>query len=54
MKSLDELRLDDFRLNLKGRSLVPVMQGGMGVNISTAKWLRPLRLAAGSATSRTR
>ena len=52
MKSLDELRLDDFRLNLKGRSLVPVMQGGMGVNISTAEM--PLRLAAGSATSRTR
>ena len=37
MKSLEDLRLDDFRLELKGRSLVPIMQGGMGVNISTAE-----------------
>jgi nitronate monooxygenase len=28
-------RLDDFRLKLGGRELAPLMQGGMGVNIST-------------------
>lgn len=47
MKSLDELRLDDFRLNLKGRSLVPVMQGGMGVNISTAEMAQAVAARGG-------
>lgn len=47
MKSLDELRLDDFRLNLKGRSLVPVMQGGMGVNISTAEMAQAIAARGG-------
>jgi nitronate monooxygenase len=28
--------LDDFRLHLAGKDLVPIMQGGMGVDISTA------------------
>jgi len=28
--------LDDFRLRLAGKDLVPIMQGGMGVDISTA------------------
>lgn len=28
--------LDDFRLRLAGKELVPIMQGGMGVDISTA------------------
>ena len=28
-------KLDDYRLMLAGRELVPLMQGGMGVNIST-------------------
>ncbi len=35
MKTTDELAMDDFRLTLGGHELVPVMQGGMGVNIST-------------------
>lgn len=30
-----EQTLNDFRLTLAGRELVPLMQGGMGVNIST-------------------
>ena len=30
-------RVDDFRLRLKGRELVPIMIGGMGVDISTAE-----------------
>lgn len=47
MKSFDELRLDDFRLNLKGRSLVPVMQGGMGVNISTAEMAQAVAARGG-------
>jgi len=29
-------RVDDFRLRLKGQELVPIMIGGMGVDISTA------------------
>lgn len=28
-------KMDDYRLRLAGRDLVPIMQGGMGVNIST-------------------
>lgn len=35
MKTAEERSLDEFRLILGGRELVPVMQGGMGVNIST-------------------
>ena len=31
----EEQTLNDFRLTLAGRELVPLMQGGMGVNIST-------------------
>ncbi len=30
-------RLDDFRLQLGGKSYVPIMVGGMGVDISTAE-----------------
>jgi len=29
-------QLDEFRLRLGGRELVPIMIGGMGVDISTA------------------
>ena len=36
MKAIEERSLDEFRLTLAGRELVPIMQGGMGVNISTA------------------
>ena len=35
MFDIESAKLDDFRLKLAGRELVPVMQGGMGVNIST-------------------
>ena len=35
MKTAEERSLDEFRLLLGGRELVPIMQGGMGVNIST-------------------
>ncbi|HIF67949.1 MAG TPA: nitronate monooxygenase, partial [Candidatus Lambdaproteobacteria bacterium] len=28
--------LDDFRLQLRGREYVPILVGGMGVDISTA------------------
>jgi len=49
--------VDDFRLRLGGRELVPIMIGGMGVDISTAElaleaWRRPAWAA--SATSRMR
>ncbi|MFR6359199.1 MAG: hypothetical protein ACLUNV_06050 [Sutterella wadsworthensis] len=47
MKSLEDLRLDDFRLELKGRSLVPIMQGGMGVNISTAEMAQAVAARGG-------
>lgn len=47
MKSLEDLRLDDFRLELKGRSLVPIMQGGMGVNISTAEMAQAVAACGG-------
>ena len=35
MKTAEERSLDEYRLLLGGRELVPIMQGGMGVNIST-------------------
>lgn len=47
MKTLEDLRLDDFRLELKGRSLVPIMQGGMGVNISTAEMAQAVAARGG-------
>ncbi len=31
-------RVDDFRLQLGKHELVPIMIGGMGVDISTADW----------------
>lgn len=37
MKAIEDRSLDEFRLMLAGRELVPIMQGGMGVNISTAE-----------------
>lgn len=30
-------RVDDFRLKLGGKNYVPIMIGGMGVDISTAE-----------------
>lgn len=33
-----EKRVDDFRLRLGGKELVPIVIGGMGVDISTAIW----------------
>lgn len=47
MTSLDERRLDDFRLSLKGKSLIPIMQGGMGVNISTAEMAQAVAARGG-------
>lgn len=35
MKDYSISKMDDYRLMLAGRELVPIMQGGMGVNIST-------------------
>ena len=35
MTDFTSAKMDDYRLMLAGRELVPVMQGGMGVNIST-------------------
>ena len=37
MTAIEDRSLDEFRLMLAGRELVPIMQGGMGVNISTAE-----------------
>lgn len=33
---MTEKRVDDFRLNLGGRELVPIVVGAMGVDISTS------------------
>lgn len=47
MTSHDERRLDDFRLCLRGKSLIPIMQGGMGVNISTAEMAQAVAARGG-------
>ena len=41
--------LNDFRIMLKGKSLVPLMVGGMGANISTAEMVLAVEKLGGIA-----